>query len=256
MQLSVSGALSNMYRQDVLTNNLSNLNTPGFKPDTPVLRQRDPVREEDGVGFLPSNALLERLGAGTVPAFNRISFEQGALESTGNPLDAAIEGDGFFVVRTGGDGLGDTLRLTRDGRFTLDGEGRLVMATGGAAVLDDGNGEITLDPKLPVTIDRDGSIRQGGGVVARLRVAEPADRSQLTKEGESLFAGPASVIDSLDDAPGIVRQNHIERAAVDEIRAMMQIASAGGAARRNLGMIDYHDRMLDRAINTFGRVGG
>lgn len=255
MQLSVSGALSNLYRQDVLTNNLSNINTPGFKPDTPVLRQRDPVSEEDGVPFLPSNSLLERLGAGATPAFNRISFQQGAVEPTGSPLDAAIDGDGFFLVRTGGNGNADSIRLTRDGRFTLDAEGRLVMATSGSAVLDDGNGEIRLDRNLPVTIARDGTVTQGGESVAKLALMMPEDPQRLVKEGESLFTGPADVLDNLDDAPGIIRQGHLERAAVDEIRAMMQIASASGTAQRNLGMITYHDRLLDQAINTFGRVG-
>lgn len=99
LQISASGVLTSMYRQDVLANNLANMSTVGYKPDVPTTMLRDPARIEDDLGFMPSNDLIERLGAGVLSAPNRVSFAQGALETTNRPMDLAIEGDGFFVVR-------------------------------------------------------------------------------------------------------------------------------------------------------------
>ena len=67
MQISASGALSGLYRMDVFSNNLANINTTGFMPDVPVIRQRDAAAREDGLGAMPSNELVERLGAGVMP---------------------------------------------------------------------------------------------------------------------------------------------------------------------------------------------
>ncbi|MEZ6235772.1 MAG: flagellar hook-basal body complex protein, partial [Phycisphaerales bacterium] len=129
IHLSASGALTSMHRQDVITNNLANARTPGFKPDIALQIARDPARIEDGLGNLPSNELLERLGGGTHVLPTIVSYAQGVLEQTDRPLDMAIRGDGFFAVRDAAaaarDG-GDGLRLTRDGRMTRSSDGLLV----------------------------------------------------------------------------------------------------------------------------------
>ena len=130
IDISTSGVLTALHRQDVLTGNLANLNTAGYKPLIPGVKQRDPVSIEDGVLHLPSNRMLERLGAGVVPAASRIGFAQGPIDQTGNDLDVAIEGDGFFAVRDG-----DSTSLTRDGRLTLNANGQLVLAASGHLVL-------------------------------------------------------------------------------------------------------------------------
>jgi flagellar basal-body rod protein FlgG len=136
MHISASGALSAMYRQDVLSNNLANINTNGFKADQPAVRYRPSVREEDGLSFMPSNELLEQLGGGVQVVQPRTRFEQGTIEETSNDLDLAIKGDGFFVVRSETTDGADRLRMTRDGRFTISSKGQLVMASSGMPVLD------------------------------------------------------------------------------------------------------------------------
>jgi flagellar basal body rod protein FlgG len=253
LQISASGVMTSMYRQDVFANNLANMDTVGFKPDAPSSRPRDAVRQEDGLMHLPSNALLERLGAGALLNPNRVSFAQGALKESNNPLDMAIQGDGFFVVRQIADTGGDANRLTRDGRFTRNPDGQLVTAAGGLPVMDRGGNAITLGPGA-VSVDGDGSIRQNNQIVAQLQVVEPADPSQLRKQGHSLFMGSSEVMASLKTATGSVRSGSIEDSAADEIRALMQMTSASREVDANVAMIQQHDRMLDRAINVLGRV--
>src|SRR5262249_7869957 len=160
---------ASMYRQDVLANNLANVDTIGFKPDTTSTRLRDSARTEDGLTSLPSNPLLERLGAGVLMSPNRVSMAQGSPETTGDPLSVAIMGEGFLAVDRGGNG-GDRIRLTRDGKMTLDAQGRLVVASTGLPVLDTADQPITLRTSSNVQIAPDGTISQGGTTVAKLQL--------------------------------------------------------------------------------------
>jgi flagellar basal body rod protein FlgG len=254
IHISASGALAAMYRQDVFANNLANMDTTGFKPDVPAAMHRDPARVEDGLAFMPSSPLLERLGAGALSAPNRVSYTQGALEATGQPFDLALQGDGFFVVRLEVQNNSDRLRLTRDGRFTRDASGRLVMASSGLAVLDTRNSPIQIPDGPGVRVDADGAVRQGDRLVARLRVVNVPDRDVLVKEGHSLFRAPSGAMDAARPSPALVRQGFLEMSGVDAFRAMMQVTSAGREVDGSMSLIAQHDRMMERAINTLGRV--
>ncbi|MBX3378197.1 MAG: flagellar hook basal-body protein [Phycisphaeraceae bacterium] len=253
MQIAASGALTSLYRMDVLANNLANLSTVGFKADSPVLMQRDPVRIEDGV-MLPSDTMLERLGAGVMPARNRISFEQGSMISTGNPLDVAIEGNGFFVLLDERAEEADRLRLTRDGRFTRNGDGTLVSSASGRPVLDTSNRQIVLPDASPILIGPDGSIRQNGAEVAKLQVCSVPDQSRLAKVGNGMFRAPAEAMSGLVPATGVVKQGVVESSSVDPVRVLMRVTDAGRDVEANLGMIASHDRLTERAINGLGRI--
>jgi flagellar basal body rod protein FlgG len=254
IQLSASGALTAMYRQDVAANNLANMDTAGFKPDIAATRQRPVVREEDSVWNLPSNALLERLGGGLLLAPNRVDFGQGALQRTGNSLDVAIQGDGFMVVRDDTDTSGDRLRLTRDGRLTRDRNGRLVSAATGQPVLDPQNRPIRIPDGPQVVIEENGLIRQGKETIGQIALIDVPDRAKLTKLGNSLFNAPADAINARTPSTGALKQFHIEQSGVDEFRALMAVSSAAREVETNIGMIQSQDRMIERAISSLGRV--
>lgn len=248
--ISTSGVLTSLHRQDVLTSNLANLNTVGYKPSVPDVRQRDAAREEDGLWHLPSDEMLELLGAGVVPAPTRVSFSQGAVETTGNPFDLAIDGDGFLAVRTG-DGR---TSLTRDGRLTIDAAGRLVLATNGAAVLDASGAPITLPPGGAVQIGSDGTIGVDGVPAGALRFVDVADRSSLIKGPSGLFETDGVPESAFRPATGRIVQGAVEQSSVNEIQALMEVQAASRAVSSNVGMIAYHDQMTERAINTFART--
>ena len=86
LYLSASGVLTNTYRQDVFANNLANVETNGFKPDVPMLRQRDAESVEDQLGFDVSNEIMDKLGGGALAAKQRINFAPGSLKATGNRI--------------------------------------------------------------------------------------------------------------------------------------------------------------------------
>jgi len=253
IQIAASGLMTAMYRQDVYANNLANMDSVGYKPDLPTTRPRLDVIAEDGVGHLPSNALLRRLGGGAVLNANLVNFSQGSLKATGNALDLAIEGPGFLAVREEHSEAGDRVRLTRDGRLTRDRTGRLVMGSSGLPVLDTQNRPIVLRDGVSVDIDAAGVVRQGGAVVAQLQFVEVADKRALSKQGHSLFAASSDALASRKPASGMLRQRHVEDSSVDEVRVLMEVTSASRDVDLNASMIQQHDRLLDRAINGLGR---
>jgi flagellar basal body rod protein FlgG len=256
MDISASGVLTNLYRMDVLSNNLSNASTTAFKPDMVAVRQRVAARAESGLSSLPSNTMLERLGSGVLAMPNRIDFTQGALSTSGNSLDVAIRGDGFFVMQDGAGAGADRFRLSRDGRFTKDRTGRLVSATSGLPVLDVNNRPIMLSDSSPVTIDADGSIKQRNATVARLQITDIHDKTRIMKAGQGMFKASSEAWSSRVPGTGSVQQNALEESGTDPIAMLMGITDASRSAESNMQMVSNFDRMMDRAINTMGRVSG
>lgn len=260
--IAAGGVLAAMHRQDVAANNLANIETAGFKIDQAATIPRAAARDEDGLYDLPSNKLLERLGAGVLLAPSRTAFTQGPLQSTSNPLDVAIQGDGFFMIQAkdagkGGSGA-SSVTLTRDGRFTLDRSGKLVTVADGATVLDASRRPIVLNPLGgKVTIDRDGTIKQaatGETAVAGIGLVEIPDARRLTKQGAGRFTVPESVLASARRGTGELVQGSIERSNVDAVQAMMKITDASNDAAAATRIMSMHDELLGRAINTLGRV--
>lgn len=260
-QLAASGIMTAMYRQDVAANNLANVETAGFKPDSSFTIPRQAARIEDRLSHLPSNTMLERLGAGVLLAPNSTSFTQGSLVRTGNDLDVAIRGEGFLTVSAGtgtGRGGAQQVRLTRDGRLTLNDRGELVTVTGGHNVLSDAGRPITLEAGEKVVIDGDGTIRQGGAEVARIRLANVPDKRQLRKVGHNLYAASNAALNSRfglgTSGVGELVQGHIEGSAVDTIKAMMAVQSAASAVSSATRIMSVHDEITGRLISSLGRV--
>ncbi|MBX3357567.1 MAG: flagellar hook-basal body complex protein [Phycisphaeraceae bacterium] len=251
LYLAASGVLTSMYRQDVLSNNLANVDTAGFKPDTPVFRSRSAARIEDGLA-LPSNAMLERLGAGVALGPDRISMLPGPVETTNDQFTAAISGDGFFAVSFN-DGQSPQLRLTRDGRFARRADGTLLHAASGASMLDPQDKPITLANR-PFTINQDGAIVQDGREVARLQVTSVPDAGSLEKAGRNLLGMSPEQAAQRRPAPGGVTQRALERSATDPILTTMGITDASIDVQLNSRAIQIFDELMGRAINTFARV--
>lgn len=255
MQLAASSALTGLYRMDVLSNNLANVETKAFKPDLPTLLQRPAERVEKGDWSLPSSAMLERLGGGVTSGPNWTKFEQGSLTPTGNSFDLAIQGPGFFVVRDESDfATGDRLRLTRDGRFLRDSQGRLASAISGMPVMDSSNRPIFISDGAPVSVERNGAVVQRGSVVGQIQLTDVRDTSRLKRLGQNLFQPPADVSANRHAAAGEVRQGELEESAVDPIATLMSITEASRAVETATLLMQGHDRVAERAINGLGRV--
>ena len=244
---SATGVLSNSHRQDVIANNLANSETVGFKRDLAVSRAQRTAAAATGLSR-HTNQLLEALGGGHRPHLTRTDFAQGELEATGNPLDVAIQGKGYFALRDGSE-----TRLTRDGRFSINSDGYLISATTGREVLDEQLRPIQFLGQGKALVATDGTITQNGEVVARIGVYEVANPARLRKRGEGLFAFPQSMQPTPVDAT--VRSEFVERANVDPTTEMAALMDTQRQIEANANLIRYQDQTLGRLVNDVGKIG-
>lgn len=254
LYLSASGVLTNLYRQDVFANNLANVETVGFKPAVPATRQRDPEAIEDGLGPDLSHDLLDLLTGGVYAGPQRVNMAPGPLTPTGNGLDAALaDSNSFFTVRHTDPITGAvSTRLTRDGRFAVGPEGQIVTQAGHAVLKRNGD-PIVVGPGGPPEIGRHGRVLQDGEQVARLRITRVDDTAQLERHEQNLFTLPAGAAATFPDEPD-VKFGFTEGSGADPVRTLMSLIDATKAAMGNARMIQYHDMLMDKAVNTLGRV--
>ena len=254
LYLSASGVLTNMYRQDVFANNLANIQTPAFKADVPAIRQRDAEAVEDRLGGELSHELLDRLGGGALAAPQMIDFKPGEMMATGRDLDAALPGeDDFFAVEfVDPQTKRVSVGLTRDGRFSRNEEGYLVLP-GGQYVLDARNQRIEIPVGPAPKIGPSGQVVQDGNEIGRLQVARLEDKSALVKQGDNVFKIVGRDTRQIVDQPR-VQPGSLESSGSDPIRTLMSLINSSKAAMSNANMIRYHDLLIDRAVNTLGRV--
>ncbi|MFG0249396.1 MAG: flagellar hook-basal body protein [Phycisphaeraceae bacterium JB051] len=256
LYLSASGVLSNTYRQDVYANNLANAQTVGFKVDVPSIKQRDPESIEDDLGYMVSKDMLDRLGGGVLAGTQWTHHDRSQFKQTDNPFDLALDAEQTYFAVQVPDKQGNlNVELTRDGRFTRDSQGFLATVTGGHKVLGVGDAPIQLPADGDVMVQSNGQILVNGEEVGRLQVTGVQDANKLTKRGQNLFAMPSDIEDfrQLPDRVAIL-QGFTEQSSVDPIKTLMQLTEATKTANGNANMIKYQDQLLDRAINTLGRV--
>jgi flagellar basal-body rod protein FlgF len=235
---TASGALSALRRLDAISNNLANASTPGFKAQLVVQQAAATAQSRPHPG-LPNPINRSSL---------QTDFSQGQLESTGNPLDVALGGDGFFV--TAGQG-GE--RLTRRGSFALDSEGVLVAGDGRRVQGD--RGDVTLPRKgAKVEISADGTVRVDGNKIDRLRIASVADPQALQRDGQTGFAAGSQAVNEM--APGTfeVRQGVLEKSNVSPMQSLVALVEATRGFEAYMTAASRMDDVTGRAVNDVARV--
>ncbi len=254
MYLAASGMMVNQFRQDVVANNIANLNTPGFKADSVMVQQRLPERVEDGVITATPQQMLEGLGGGVFADRVRTQHTQGQLMDSGGPLDIAIDGPGFLRLSTGRGEDNQRMRFTRDGRLALGSDGTLVHATSGMKVLGVGNRVIRLEHGVPPEIDSAGVVTQNGQRVGQLQLVSSDNLEAFVKAGKNTYQLSGNGQEELASASGTIRQGWYEASGVDPMKALLALKSTSGAVANSARMLQYHDKLMDSAINRLGRV--
>lgn len=230
--------LAELARQDQIANDLANASTPGYKTEQ--------LAQESFGELLLSNSQsgqgVGALGLGPQVVATETDMTQGPLRETGEPLDVALEGEGGLVVQAPGG-----VRYTRNGQLGLDGQGRLVTATGLPVLGEDGQ-PIVAGGATDLRIAPDGTVTSGGRQVGRLAVVSLAEPQ---REGESLFAGTAGA----RPAETLVRQGFLEGSAVNPARAMVDMIASLRAFEASQRVIRTIDETLARGINSAGATG-
>lgn len=243
---SAAGIMSNSYRQDVIANNLANSETTGFKRDVTAFRQRLTAARENRKSGDWSDSVYEGLGGGLLAMPNQADFSQGALQETGAASDIAIQGKGFLAVKQG-----DQTLLTRDGRFSVNQNGNLIL-TSGQAVLDTAGQPITVGTDGPLTIDSDGQITQNGKQLGRVGVYNVDNAASLKKVGGNLFA--ASDNDPIHAGDATLRSGFVEQSNVEPTSEMADLMDVQRQIQANANMIQTQDSTLQRLVNDVGKI--
>ncbi len=250
---ALSGALANDRRQEVCANNLANINSGGFRRDVPLFKTvYDKVsgnnRPTDGTA-----AAIEH-NAFAVHDGNWIDFQTGALQETGNPLDVALDGTGFFALKRASDG---TVYYTRDGHFRLN-EQRELVSINGDQVLAAGDIEAPLvlaganpGPARDIKIGKLGDVLVDGQPVGALRLVTFPDPQGLEKSGDSGFLEtPASGAPEVAEQV-VVNQGVRELANVnvmEEMVSLIEIARQYQAQQKVITDIDELNKQAAKGI--------
>lgn len=224
-------------RLETAANNMANVTTAGFKADI-VLQEETNVRPARDSERPHDLRFVRDVGVAR-------DFAAGPLQTTGNPLDLAIQGEGFFVVQ----GTNGPL-YTRDGTFALSANGTLVTQDG-SPVLNQGGAPIVLDPRGErPEIGPNGAIRVGGVEVGRIGLVSFAEPGRLAKVGDNRF-------DAGDEAPvaaeGAIVQGAIERSNVNAVTQLTQLLEISRAYESASRVVRQGDELRQRAVERLGR---
>ncbi len=243
MYLAAAGALVQQLRLEVLSNNVANIDTIGYKGDRSIFQI--PEESESQVFETPIDG-IQALSPYAPPFSTIVDFSQGALRRTGNPLDVAINGDGFFSIQTP-----DGVQYTRQGNFTLDTEGVLVTPDG-HSVLGEG-GEITLEEGT-VEIDMQGNVYVDGDEVGRLQITDFINRDTLKKAGNGRFV--TTDAQSAGERPEntTLSQGSLETANINPIQAMTEMIETSRAFDAYQKVIKSADEATSKSINSVGKT--
>ena len=262
---AASGMLAQQRRTDMIMNNMSNADTPGFKEDQSTLRsfpdllleRMNKQAQTTQVGSLSTGLYMQE----AIP-----KFIQGDMKETDNKTDMALvdimmpannvngaNGSVFFTVQD----PGGQQRYTRDGNFTLDGQGYLT--TGGGQYILDNNGRPIQLTSDQFTVSDTGLITGANGEQSQLGIAFSDNPDRLIKEGNGLYRTEnGTPLASAAGQAGVqfkLQQGYLEQSNVDMSKAMTDMLTAYRSFEANQKVLQAYDRSMDKAVNEVGKIG-
>ena len=244
LYVSLSRQIALRQEMAVIANNMANMTTTGFKGSRPMFEEYllgkggpasiDPA-SRGKVAFVDVKATLR-------------DTSQGAMETTGNPTDLALQGEGFFVVETA-----NGPRYTRNGHFSIDPQGNLTTLDG-LRILGEGDRPINL-PRTGgiMTVSAEGGISVNGTQAGRLQLVEFDNRQVLQAEGNSLFSTPSGNAPTPATATKAI-QGMLETSNVQSISEMTRMIEVSRSYQSIQSIITAQNDLERSAIQTLGKV--
>ncbi len=242
LYIALSRQTSLWNQLDMVSNNLANMNTTGYKGVQAHFTEHlsksktDEKLLDDRLSFVHDFGIVR-------------DFTEGAFSSTGNPLDVAIHGEGYFVIDAP-----HGIQYSRNGQFKLNPDGMLVNADG-YAVLDTNDNPIFIAPReTQINITRDGTISTENGVVATIQVVEFDDRQRLRSSYGTLFGNAEG--NGVKPVTPQLEQGMIEKSNVNAVVEMTRMIKLQRAYENVQMMIDTEHSRRQNAIQAYARAGG
>lgn len=248
-----TGLRNEQYRMDIMSNNLANSSTVGYKKEGSTSQTFDAVlayklKDTTEVGNLPRRIGYNNPGVKIGEVYN--DFTRGSFQITDNTFDLALSDNGFFTIEFTNKAGETSTKYTRAGDFTLNKDGFLVTKDGDYVLGT--NGRIRLDPNAEAAVNKDGSITQNGAVVARLRITDFEDYDYLVKYGETYFEPVEGAETKASEAE--VFSGYLEASNVQVVSEMVDMINITRAYESNQKIMQTYDSTLEVAVNQLGRI--
>jgi len=250
---AAAGMQSQQMNLDVISNNLANVNTTGYKEtklqfqDVLYQTTREAGSDQGAGNQLPESL---QIGQGAVPVSTERLFTQGEMSQTGGNLDIAIQGNGFFQVQMP-DG---TLAYTRDGSFKSDSQGRVVTSDGypvqgGFQPVPNGTTNITISASGSVTYTTASGLTTSQVQIARFNNPGGLDAVGQNLYKETVASGTAELGDPSQNGFGQLQQGYLELSNVSVVQEMVSLILAQRAYEVNSKAVQAADEMMQQSNN-------
>ena len=256
-----TGMITESKRTDTLANNLANANTTGFKRDEAISREFEPMlikRINDGINKNDVTSFKQfhvgdqyptvgTLGLGSYIDEIATEHSQGAFETTGNPLDLAISGNGFFAIQTE-----NGVRYTRDGNFYKSARGQIQTVNGQMVLGRNGQGITIPEETVSIMVGAQGEVYADGQQVGQLQFVQFNNRRAVLKQGNNLYYPQEGV--QPQPATGEIQQGLLERSNTNVVSEMVELINNHRLYEAGSKAVTTQDAMLDKSVNDVGRV--
>lgn len=250
---SYTGMYNEQKRLDIISNNIANSATTGYKEESVTSQAFDQmlaIKIRDG-----SDAYINRpvghmsLGVKLGEVYS--DFEQGPLRNTGGTYDLAIAGKGFFTIRVEDKKGNSSVKYTRDGNFTIDAQGFVLDSKGNHLQGRDGDLQIPVGA-ADVSISNTGRVVADGEVVGHIDIVDFQDYDYLEKFGDTQYT--ATQGSEFKETNAAIEQGYLEQSNVNVVSEMVNMITITRAYEANQRVMRTVDTLLDKAVNTIGKL--
>lgn len=247
-----TGMVNEQKRLDVISNNLANADTVGYKTERVANQAFDEMLtikiRDNSVGY--QNQAIGSMSLGVKIGEVYTDYGQGSYVETGNTFDLAIDGNGFFTMRCPNKSGDSTMRYTRNGCFKMTQDGYVVDANGNH--LQGINGDIQVPVDATITVDKAGGIYANDAYVDTVALTDFEDYDYIEKYGDNMYqtVDGATVV----SATGTIDQGYTEQSNVNVVSEMVDMITVTRAYEAGQKIMKTVDSMLEDSCNTVGRV--
>lgn len=248
-----TGLETQQKRLDVISNNMANSATAGFKAENVTTQSFDDVLtlkiKDNSEGF--RNREIGNMSLGVKLGEVYTDYSQGSLRETGNNFDMALNGKGFIKVNVTDKNGNASVKYTRDGSFTMDRNGFVVDANGSRVQSKSGDLQVPTDAS-EIVIDVDGKVYADGQYVDQIDVVDFEDYDYLKKYADNYYGAIDGAKEK--DSNAVVVQGYVEQSNVNVISEMVEMINITRAYEANQKVMQTIDSSLDQVVNTVGKI--
>lgn len=248
-----TGMTNEQKRLDVISNNLANAATVGYKESDISSKAFDDVltlKIKDASE--PTNSRkIGTMSLGVMPGEQYTNYEQGSLKQTTGTYDLALEGDGFFNLSVTDKAGNVSTQYTRNGSFTMAKDGHIVDESGNYLMGESGAIIVPTNAR-EIKIDKTGGIYADDEYIDTVKVSDFEDYNYMIKAGDSMYQALDGAVEKESSAS--IQQGYLEQSNVNVVSEMVNLITTTRSYEANQKMIKTVDQTLDLAVNSVGKV--